>query len=475
MCSPGFVWLAAATLSGPRHLNEVDTQSPSVESSGFPLATGRLTVEQEIASLCRQARVFAGQFGIRTQDIRGLSLAIYETTRRLREAGARGHAELCVADGPSLRVVVRALASPGVLEDIQDSILDLSSIVGDLSIFPAKDGLTVRVSIPVPSGSPELPQDLPGYEPNGRGLATPGDAGSKVDTQELAPTDPAGPAGFEDLRAELDDVNRGLVALYQELANRTGELHESVAQRRELEKELHRRAGALAAANRAVEDFLSTLSHELRTPLNAMLGWTRLLRTGHLDETASERALETIERNAHLQEKLISDILDASRIVTGQLALDLRPVGLASLLKQTVESLKPAAEAKGITFETAVRFRGRVRADAGRLRQVVRNLLENAIKFTPAEGHIRLSLERTGDNVALTVADTGQGIAQEFLPFIFDRFRQGDTSATRSHGGLGLGLSIVEHIVRLHGGRVQVASEGPGLGASFSVLLPVGV
>jgi signal transduction histidine kinase len=237
---------------------------------------------------------------------------------------------------------------------------------------------------------------------------------------------------------------------------------------------LRRRVRDLEVANHAIEDFLSTLSHELRTPLNAMLGWTRLLRTGQLDPAACDRALETIERNARAQEQLIADILDASRIVTGHLRLDVRPVRLPALLASALESVRSAAEAKGITVETSIDFRGSVRGDPGRLQQVVRNLLENAIKFTPASGHVRVSLQKNGDDVALTVSDTGQGISPEFLPYIFDRFRQADTSVTRSHGGLGLGLAIVRHVVELHGGRVQVASEGPGRGASFSVCLPLG-
>ena len=475
----------------------MDAQSPFASPGGFPLATGRLTVEQDIVFLCRQTRAFAEQLGLGDQDLRGLSVATYETARRVREAGASGEAELWLGDGPTLQIVVHALAPKGVLEKLRDSISPLRSII-DLSIFCTPDGLTIRASVPVSCGIPELQETLPAYLPDGQdGVAASGSPAA-VDSRALASPDCVSPldlvsqdgldsrAGapregelaarqvLDDLRAELEEANRGVVALYGELGDRTDRLHESVAERTKLEGELIRRARDLAAANHAIEDFLSTLSHELRTPLNAMLGWTRLLRMGHLDEAATERALETIERNAHVQEQLISDILDASRIVTGQLQLDVRSVGMAALINAAVEALRPAADAKGITFETAVRFRGRVRGDPDRLQQIVRNLLENAIKFTPAAGHILVSLERTGGDVALTVSDTGQGIAQEFLPFVFERFRQGDTSATRSHGGLGLGLSIVRHIVELHGGRVQAASDGPGLGASFSIYLPVG-
>jgi PAS domain S-box-containing protein len=246
-----------------------------------------------------------------------------------------------------------------------------------------------------------------------------------------------------------------------------------VTERRRLEDDLRRRADALAAANRAKEEFLATLSHELRTPLNAMLGWTRLLRMGKLDEAGMARALETIERNAHLQEQLIADILDVSRIVTGKLRLELRPMELPPILEAAIDGVRPAADAKGIRLVAEIGAAGTVLADPDRLQQVIWNLLANAIKFTPGGGEIRVSLGRVGPNAVVTVTDTGEGISPELLPYIFDRFTQGDASATRPHGGLGLGLSIVRHIVELHGGKVQAWSDGPGRGASFSVYLPV--
>jgi PAS domain S-box-containing protein len=259
----------------------------------------------------------------------------------------------------------------------------------------------------------------------------------------------------------------------------TGELRgyslvvRDITERKRLEEALHRRAEDLDAANRAKEDFLATLSHELRTPLNAMLGWTRLLRLGRLDMDGTARALETIERNARLQEQLIADILDVSRIVTGKLRLEVRPIELAVLVEAAADSIRPAAEAKEITVDLSVGFRGRVMGDPDRLQQVIWNLLTNAVKFTPSGGRVGISLSRLGRVAELTVSDTGEGIAPELLPFIFDRFRQGDTSVTRPHGGLGLGLAIVRHIVELHGGRVQVFSDGPNRGATFTVHLPI--
>ena len=246
-----------------------------------------------------------------------------------------------------------------------------------------------------------------------------------------------------------------------------------VTERKRLEDDLRRRAEDLAAANRAKEDFLATLSHELRTPLNAMLGWTRLLRMGKLNQSSAGRALETIERNAHIQEQLIADILDVSRIVTGKLRLELAPVELAPIVDAALDAVRPAAEAKGLELTAAENFAGTVLGDADRLQQVLWNLLANALKFTPAGGRVRVSIERAGPSAVISVADTGEGISPELLPFIFDRFRQGDGSVTRPHGGLGLGLSIVRHIVELHGGKVHAASPGIGRGATFTVHLPV--
>ena len=245
-----------------------------------------------------------------------------------------------------------------------------------------------------------------------------------------------------------------------------------ITERKRLEDDLRRRAEDLAAANRAKEDFLATLSHELRTPLNAMLGWTRLLRMGKLDQSAVGRALETIERNAHVQEQLIADILDVSRIVTGKLRLELSPIDLAPVLEAALDAVRPTAEAKGLRLEHHVDFSGTVLGDPDRLQQVVWNLLANAIKFT-ATGWITVSLEQQGPSAVITVEDSGEGIQDDLLPFIFDRFRQGDGSVTRPHGGLGLGLSIVRHIVESHGGKVQAWSDGQGKGSTFSVYLPL--
>jgi PAS domain S-box-containing protein len=227
-------------------------------------------------------------------------------------------------------------------------------------------------------------------------------------------------------------------------------------------------------ASRLKDEFLATVSHELRTPLNAMLGWSRMLLDGKLDEERTRQALQTIERNARSQAQLIEDLLDVSRIITGNLRLDVRPVMLSPVIEAALDSVRPMAEAKGVRLQTTLDSQGGpVAGDFSRLQQVVWNLLSNAIKFTPKGGRVQVRLERSNSQIEIVVSDTGQGISPEFLPHVFDRFRQADSSSTRKHGGLGLGLAIVRHLVELHGGAVAVSSAGEGQGATFMVRLPL--
>ena len=227
------------------------------------------------------------------------------------------------------------------------------------------------------------------------------------------------------------------------------------------------------AANLAKDEFLATLSHELRTPLHAMLGWARLLRTGTLDEATRERALETLERNTRLQAQLIDDLLDVSRIVTGKLRIEVRPVTPTSVIAAAREAVRPAANAKDVRREArADPEAGPVAGDADRLQQIVWNLLSNAIKFTPRGGRVEIRLDAMDGHVRLQVADTGRGISADFLPHLFERFRQAEGAVARSVGGLGLGLAIVRHLVELHGGTVRAESAGEGRGATFTVELP---
>jgi len=226
-------------------------------------------------------------------------------------------------------------------------------------------------------------------------------------------------------------------------------------------------------ANQMKDEFLAILSHELRTPLNAILGWSRLLRVKKFDEETIDKALETIERNAKSQAQLIEDILDVSRILRGKLNLNKHPIRLESVIELAIDSLQPLAEEKSIVLElTCSPNVGQVLGDFDRLQQIVWNLLSNAIKFTQEEGKVEVRLESVGDEAQIQIIDNGIGIEPDFLPYVFDRFRQADSSTTRSYGGLGLGLAIVRHLVEQHGGKVY-AENNPGEGAKFTVALPL--
>jgi PAS domain S-box-containing protein len=226
------------------------------------------------------------------------------------------------------------------------------------------------------------------------------------------------------------------------------------------------------AANRAKDDFLATLSHELRTPLNAMLGWIVMLRNRELPPDAATRALETIERNTRLQARLIEDLLDISRIIANKIVIEVKPVALGPVIAAAVDAVRPVAVAKSIAIEQVVDpGTPAVLGDTARLQQIVWNLLSNAVKFTRPNGRVIVTLSAAGKRVRIAVSDTGEGIAPAFLPHVFDRFRQAETASTRRHGGLGLGLAIVQHLVTLHGGSVRAESDGEGLGATFTVEL----
>ena len=226
-------------------------------------------------------------------------------------------------------------------------------------------------------------------------------------------------------------------------------------------------------ASRMKDEFLATLSHELRTPLNAVLGWANILRLGKLQGEELKQGLETIERNARVQAQIIEDLLDMSRIISGKIRLDVQRIDLPAILNESIETLRATAEAKGVRLQALVDlFTGPISGDPDRLQQVFWNLLNNAIKFTPKDGKVQVLLKRVNSHVEVSVIDTGEGIAPDFLPYVFDRFQQGDPSTTRRHGGLGLGLSIVKQLVELHGGNVHVKSGGIGQGATFTVRLP---
>jgi PAS domain S-box-containing protein len=249
---------------------------------------------------------------------------------------------------------------------------------------------------------------------------------------------------------------------------------QDISDRKRLERESRQAREAAEVASRMKDEFLATLSHELRTPLNAIFGWARLLRSGKVSSEDQEEGLDAMERNARVLAHLVEDLLDISRIVSGTLRLDVQRVNLSEVIEAALAAVIPAADAKGVRIHKVLdSLVGPVSGDLARLQQIVWNLLSNAIKFTPKGGQVQVLLERVNSHVEISVIDTGQGIQPEFLPHVFERFRQADASTTRQQGGLGLGLAIVKHLVEMHGGTVRAKSPGEGKGATFTVALPI--
>jgi signal transduction histidine kinase/CheY-like chemotaxis protein len=274
----------------------------------------------------------------------------------------------------------------------------------------------------------------------------------------------------ERTRAE-DQLRQARDELEQRVADRTAALTEANANERAARAEAEH-------AGRMKDEFLSTLSHELRTPLNAILGWSQIMQRRPDDPALAARALDVIERNARAQARIIEDLLDMSRIISGKIRLTMLNVDLRTLVVDSIEGQRPTAQARGVSLELHTDANAReamVLADPDRVRQILWNLLSNAIKFTPSGGRVdvRLDVDAGAALATVNVSDTGEGIDPAFLPFVFDRFRQADSSSTRRHGGLGLGLSIVKQLVELHGGKVRAESDGPGRGARFEVSLPL--
>jgi signal transduction histidine kinase/ActR/RegA family two-component response regulator len=260
----------------------------------------------------------------------------------------------------------------------------------------------------------------------------------------------------------------------EELSKYVSELQRSEEAREQLLLRAERARAEAEAANRIKDEFLATLSHELRTPLTSLLGWSSVLREARRDPKVLNQGLEAIDRNARVQAQLIDDLLDVSRIVSGKLNLDVRPLDIASVARAAINVVRPAADAKGMVLDYwAEPGLGAICADSARLHQIIWNLLSNAVKFTPNGGKIHVRVEQDGSDARVTVKDTGQGIDPEFLPRVFDRFRQADSSTTRSFGGLGLGLAIVRHLVELHGGTVSAQSDGANKGATFTATFPL--
>jgi signal transduction histidine kinase/ActR/RegA family two-component response regulator len=284
--------------------------------------------------------------------------------------------------------------------------------------------------------------------------------------------------------ADADERLRAILQLQQKARSLEGEIAERKEAEAALQRELEERESLLTReqmaraeaerANRLKDEFLATISHELRTPLNAIMGWSHLLRNGRIDEATASRAVETIERNARAQAQLVEDILDGSRVIAGKLRLNIGSVDVASVINAAIDSVQLAAGSKSIQLAVILDPSARhVSGDAGRLQQVVWNLLSNAIKFTPSGGRVEVRVEHADASLHISVSDTGQGIDAEFLPFMFDRFRQADGTSTRRHGGLGLGLAIARHLIELHGGTIHAESPGKGCGAMFTIKLPL--
>ena len=278
---------------------------------------------------------------------------------------------------------------------------------------------------------------------------------------------------LKNLEASLEQTEAARLHV-QELSRYVSELQRSEEAREQLLLRAERARSDAEAANRIKDEFLATLSHELRTPLTSLLGWSSVLREGRRDEKILHQGLEAIDRNARVQAQLIDDLLDVSRIVSGKLNLDVRPLDLASVARAAINVVRPAADAKSITLDYSEEpGLGAISADSARLHQIIWNLLSNAVKFTSHGGKISVLVDRVGSNARVSVRDTGQGIEAEFLPRVFDRFRQADSSTTRSFGGLGLGLAIVRHLVELHGGTVSAHSDGLNKGATFTATFPL--
>jgi signal transduction histidine kinase/ActR/RegA family two-component response regulator len=278
---------------------------------------------------------------------------------------------------------------------------------------------------------------------------------------------------LKNIEASLEQTEAARLHV-EELSRYISELQRSEEARGHLLLRAERARAEAEAANRIKDEFLATLSHELRTPLTSLLGWSSVLREGKRDAKVLAQGLDAIDRNARVQAQLIDDLLDVSRIVSGKLNLEVRPLDIASVARAAINVVQPAADAKGITLHYyAEPGLGAISADSARVHQIIWNLLSNAVKFTPHGGEISVCVDQDKSNARVTVKDSGQGIDSEFLPRVFDRFRQADSSTTRSFGGLGLGLAIVRHLVELHGGTVSAQSDGAGKGATFTVTFPL--
>jgi signal transduction histidine kinase len=375
------------------------------------------------------------------------------------------------------RNLVRAFSGGEALKFLLNK--DAAVILLDVRM-PNLDGLETAALIRERERTRNVPIIfLTAYDSGGRAYVTQGYALGAVD-YITKPVDPEALKSKVAVFVELYRKTEEIKQLYADLQRHAAALEQEIADRKRAEKERAEsllRAQALQAraeeANRLKDEFLATVSHELRAPLTAMLGWVTLIRGERLDKESKERAMETVERNTRAQKKLVDDLLDVSSIVTGNFSLDIEPTDIFCVIESAVEAVRPEAEAKGVCLQKALDPAVHMfLLDPNRFRQVIWNLVQNAVKFTPAGGSVEVRLRYLNGQAEIEVIDTGVGIAREFLPFVFDRFRQANGSITRMHGGLGLGLAIVRSVVEMHGGTVGVESAGEGQGSTFKIKLP---
>src|SRR5215510_12518026 len=376
------------------------------------------------------------------------------------------------------RNLVRAFSGGEALRYLLNK--DAAVILLDVRM-PNMDGLETAALIRGRERTRDVPIIfLTAYDSAGKSRVIQGYALGAVD-YITKPIDPDALKSKVAVFVELFRKTEQIKQLYADLQRHAAALEQEIADRKRAEKQraesLLRAQAAQAKAeeaNRLKDEFVATVSHELRAPLTAMLGWVSLIRGERLDKECQERALETVERNVRTQKKLVDDLLDVSSIVTGNFSLDIKPADFFSVVESAIESVRPEAEAKGVRLQKDLDPSAHMfLLDPNRLQQVIWNLVQNAVKFTPAGGAVEVRLRYLNGRAEIEVIDTGVGIAPEFLPFVFDRFRQANGSITRKHGGLGLGLAIVQSLVEMHGGTIGVESPGEGQGATFRITLPL--